>query len=194
MDQHLLNLVPIRRGHFRYESGYHGDLWLDLEALFLRPAGLQPFIDARAQQLSLHDIEAVCGPLTGGAFVAQMVARTLGSEFYFTQRVESPNEYANGPATYRLPNAVRPLVRGKRIAIVDDAINAGSAIAGTLTELRDAGATPIAVGTLLVLGDASAKLLAANRLPLERIAAVPSALWLRADCPLCANGVSLMTV
>ena len=31
-----------RRGHFLLESGHHGNLWLDLNSLFLRPAALLP--------------------------------------------------------------------------------------------------------------------------------------------------------
>jgi hypothetical protein len=33
-------LGPPRRGHFVLESGHHGNLWLDLNSLFLRPAAL----------------------------------------------------------------------------------------------------------------------------------------------------------
>ena len=37
LQQELLALLPRRQGHFRLESGHHGDLWLDLDPLFLRP-------------------------------------------------------------------------------------------------------------------------------------------------------------
>jgi hypothetical protein len=29
-------IVPARRGHFRLESGHHGELWLELELLLVR--------------------------------------------------------------------------------------------------------------------------------------------------------------
>jgi orotate phosphoribosyltransferase len=34
MESNVLDLLPIRRGHFRFESGYHGEIWLDLDRLF----------------------------------------------------------------------------------------------------------------------------------------------------------------
>ena len=34
----VVQLVRPRAGHFDLGTGYHGDLWLDLDALFLRPA------------------------------------------------------------------------------------------------------------------------------------------------------------
>ena len=43
---------------------------------------------------------------------------------------------------------------GRTIAIVDDVANAGSATRATYAELRDAGGSPVAIGTLLTLGTA----------------------------------------
>jgi orotate phosphoribosyltransferase len=37
MVENVLELLSARKGHFLLESGHHGDLWLDLETLFLRP-------------------------------------------------------------------------------------------------------------------------------------------------------------
>ena len=31
-------------GHFVYESGHHGDLWFDLDMLFVHPRRLQPSV------------------------------------------------------------------------------------------------------------------------------------------------------
>jgi orotate phosphoribosyltransferase len=41
----LIEALAARRGHFRLESGHHGELWLDLDPLFARPARLAPFTD-----------------------------------------------------------------------------------------------------------------------------------------------------
>ncbi len=35
IERTLLDAVDASRGHFLYESGHHGDLWLDLDALFV---------------------------------------------------------------------------------------------------------------------------------------------------------------
>src|SRR5947209_33053 len=65
LHEELLALLPRRRGHFRLESGHHGDLWLDLDSLFLRPARLRRFAAALALPFTDLAIEAVCGPLEG---------------------------------------------------------------------------------------------------------------------------------
>jgi orotate phosphoribosyltransferase len=184
----LLGLLPIRRGHFQYESGHHGDTWLDLDALFARPAVLRPITNELARSLAAHGIQAVCGPMTGGALLAQMVADELGIEFYFTRRIAA--EDAIG-ARYALSVSQRPLVCGKSIAVVDDAVNAGSAIGGTLAELRAAGAQPVTIGALIVPGAGAAPIAAAQKMPFAYITQLPTPLWQTSDCPLCRAAVPL---
>ena len=41
MQEQVLELLSARKGHFLLESGHHGDLWLDLESLCLRPQRVQ---------------------------------------------------------------------------------------------------------------------------------------------------------
>ena len=101
MDQDFLSLVPAREGHFRLESGHHGRLWFDLETLFVDPVRLAPFVDALAEKLRAHDVRAVCGPLVGGAFLAQALAVALCTEFWFTERVIPPG--APRPLPGRVP-------------------------------------------------------------------------------------------
>ncbi len=131
----LVNMLAARTGHFRLESGHHGSLWLDLDRLLLRPYALQPFARELAQRLSAHTIQAVCGPMTGGAFVAQFIAADLDVECYYAERTTHHERNGLYPVDYRLPDALRDEVRGKRIAVVDDAINAGSAVRGTVADL-----------------------------------------------------------
>jgi orotate phosphoribosyltransferase len=100
MQRDLLDLLVARRGHFRLESGDHGDLWLDLDALLERPARLVPQIEALGDRLSAHRIDAVCGPLTGGAFLAFAIAARLDLPFAPAERSTE-----RGAARYRIPAA-----------------------------------------------------------------------------------------
>jgi orotate phosphoribosyltransferase len=85
----IVELLEVRRGHFLLESGHHGDLWLELDRLFQRPARLEPFAAELGSRLAQHGIECVCGPLTGGAFVAQTVATGLDLESSWSERTET---------------------------------------------------------------------------------------------------------
>jgi orotate phosphoribosyltransferase len=134
----------------------------------------------------------VCGPLLGGAFLAQIIARSLEVEFCFTERVPPSDEIGSLYRTrYRLPSAFTSRVRGKRIAMVDDVMSAGSALRGTFAELLEHGALPVAAGALLVLGDVGDDFFERNGIPVEAVARDRYELWPPAACPLCAAGVPL---
>jgi orotate phosphoribosyltransferase len=128
----IVGLLQARRGHFLLESGHHGDLWLELDSLFARPARLEPFAAELARRLAAHGIDVVC-----------------------------------------------------------DVVNAASATRATLDELRSCGASVVAIGALVTLGDAAEALAEREGLALERLAALPNTLWQPADCPMCAAGEAL---
>lgn len=186
----LLTLVAARTGHFRLESGHHGELWLELDQLFARPVWLQPFVAELARRIAIHGIDTVCGPLTGGAFLAELMALELGVQFAFADRIASRRE-GLFPVDYRVPGALRPALSGKRVAIVDDAIGMGSAVRATLADLEVCGANPVVIGALLVMGPAGPEFAAARRLPLERLADLPMRTWPPSECRLCASGTPL---
>ena len=83
----FMALAAGRSGHFCMESGLHSALWLDLDALFASPIRVEPFISVLADLLRPFRVAAVCGPLLGGAFLAQRVAQRIGAEFWYTEPV-----------------------------------------------------------------------------------------------------------
>src|SRR5438128_8087130 len=178
-----------RSGHFRFESGHHGDRWLEPDLLLRRPTELRAFAIALAQRLRRRQrFEVICGPLTGGAFLAQMVAEQCDVAFAFAERFAPPPSDALYQVRYRVPNALRDGLRGATVAIVNDVTNAGSAVRGTYEDLVAFGARPVAFGTLIALGDWSSKFAAANNLALESLEHLPNTLWNPEVCPLCAAG------
>jgi orotate phosphoribosyltransferase len=119
------------------------------------------------------------------------LAQRLGAEFYFAER-----EMPDGPrglyrAKYRVPPALVARLAGKRLAIVDDVMSAGSALRGTYADLQAHGATCVVAGALLVLGTAGAGFFAGEGVPVEAPAHHDFELWEPAGCPLCAAGMPL---
>jgi orotate phosphoribosyltransferase len=186
MTQAFLSLVAARRGHFQLESGHHAALWLDLDALFVQPARLRPFVAKLAAGLERYQVAGVCGPLLGGAFLAQILASRLDVEFFFTERISPSEPGGLYRAQYRLPPALCDRVSGSRVAIVDDVISAGSAVRGTYTELRTYGARPVVVGALLQLGSAAKRFFDPEDVPVESVVKMDFDLYVPAECPLCA--------
>lgn len=186
-------LLAGRHGHFQMESGYHSESWFELGSLFDHPDELRPFIAELARRLSSHAPDAVCGPMTGGAKLAALIASELGVACFVARRSATPVAAGMFPVKYRIPAAERQQARGRSVAIVDDAISAGSAVRGTYADLVTFGARPVALGALVVFGDAAARFAAETGLALEGIERVPFDMWSPAECPLCKAGVALDT-
>jgi len=191
MSDDVLKTLPVRAGHFLLESGYHADLWFTLDALFVTPRDVAPLVTALSSRLGPYGASAVCGPLTGGAFLAQAVATELGVDFFFSE--PAPRQSAGGlfASEYRLPAALRNRIRGTRVALVDDVISAGSSVRATAAALAEAGASVAVVGTLLALGTTAVEFFAACGVPVEALGRRDFTMWEAAACPLCRSRAPL---
>lgn len=184
--------LPSRRGHFRLESGYHTDVWLTLDALFTQPHHLAGAIDDLAARVRPYDVDAICGPFVGGAFLALLVAERLEARFFYTQLVAAPSDGMFG-ARYVLTPELARRIAGSRVAVVDEMVSAGSSVRATIEAVRAANASLAVVGCLTLLGTKGQEHFATIGVPLECLDAQPLAMWHPSDCPLCAAGVALET-
>jgi orotate phosphoribosyltransferase len=182
VDSDVIELARPRLGHFDLGTGFHGDVWLDLDALFMRPSLLRPHIGMLAERLREHRIDAVCGPMEGGALLAWAIADRLGVAFLPGYRAPA--------GAYDLPD-IPGGIDGWRVAVADDAVNAGTAVRACANLLDERGAVPVAVAALLSLGPASATVAEAISVPLYSAGAIQSQAWSPAECSLCAGGIPL---
>jgi orotate phosphoribosyltransferase len=194
MKKDLLSFVRERRGHFGLESGHHGDLWYQLETLCLRSREIRPFAAQLAERLVPYNVDAVCGPLVEGAFIALLVSLELDCDFNYAERFADTTRQGLFTVEYRLPKALHSAIKGKRVAIVNDVINAGSAVRGTYADLQAVGASVVGIGALLALGSAIAEFAAKHNVALELLKQMPNNLWTPSECPLCAAGTPLEMV
>jgi len=187
----MIDGITHRNGHFLLESGYHADTWLDLDALFIDPAAMAPNVEALAALIRAHDVSAICGPLLGGAFLAQAVAAAMGVRFYYCEKDRSDSSSALYAARYRLPAGLRTYAPNERFAVVDDVISAGSSVRAVVAELEAAGATTVVVGSLLVLGMKATDYFASIGIPVITLNRRAFQTWLPSDCPMCCGGIPL---
>jgi orotate phosphoribosyltransferase len=189
----FLELADCRTGHFCMESGFHSALWLNLDALFAATSRIEPFISRLADMLRPHRLDAVCGPLLGGAFLAHRVAQLIDAEFWYTAPAAAADGSGLFRARYRLPSAFVTRLSRPRVGLVDDVISAGSSLRATYSELQSITEVA-AVGALLQLGTVGADFFAAHRVPLEQVVEQPFQTWSPADCPQCAAGIPVESV
>jgi len=191
MEENFLSFVRGRQGHFRLESGHHGDVWYELETLCLHSPKIRPYAAQLAARLVQHRVEVVCGPLVEGAFIALLVSLELACRFVYAERFANSEPKGLYPVEYRLPKALHPAVKGQRVAIVNDVVSAGSAVRGAFSDLQANGANIVAIGALLALGDSIARFASEHRVALELLNHMPHNLWTPSECPRCAAGKPL---
>jgi len=188
----LASLLRRRTGHFEYESGHHGDQWLELERLCLEPAALQVFVRELAAILTQTKVEFICGPLVEGALVGLLVAQELEVQFVYAERHVEVEHEGLFPVHYRIPGAVRGELEGKRIAIVNDVINAGSAVQGALNDLATCDVEVVMLASILVVSEAAQALAEEAGVPLASLETEIRPLFEASDCPQCKEGIPLI--
>lgn len=192
MRSGILDLVASRTGHFRLESGHHAERWLDLERLCLDVHAVEPRAHELADRLARHSFDIVCGPLVEGAFVALMIARRLSKPFVYAERIAAAPAAGMFAVRYEVPPSVRHELSGRRVAIVNDFTSAGSAVRGTMRDVRACGGVVAAIGSLVLLGGEADRFCERESIPLEALERIPFEIWDPSMCPLCAAGEPLM--
>jgi len=193
--QMLLNLLHSRSGHFLTESGRHSDVWFNSQNLFKEPNQLSPIVSELGKKITRHTFDIVCGPMFGGAQIAKMISDEYDMDYVISERHVTHDVSSPKPiVSYFIPKNSHGQVKGKKIAIVDDIINAGAATKATYDVLISLGAIPVLLGALLVKGDLIYPFISSNNLSLEMISKCDNNMWLPEECPLCAAHQTLESV
>ena len=121
-----------------------------------------------------------------------MIADDLGIEFVYAERVLT-DRVGLYPVDYRIAPALRGAIEGKRVAIVDDAISAGSAVRATLADAESCGGLPVVLGALITVGSQGRTFAADKQIPLESLVDLPNSIWAPTECPMCALGTPLLS-
>ena len=191
MNEDLLNSLVAQQGHFILESGYHTDIWFNLDSLFTEPKVIAPLVAELAARLKEYNVSGICGPLLGGAFLANNIASVLNSRFYFAEPIPDTSSSGLFNTDYRIPTAFLEKISQERIAVVDDMISAGSSVRATVRALTMAGASTVVIGTFALLGGKATEYFSELGIPIEPLVKRDFNLWKPEECPLCKSGLLL---
>jgi len=166
-------------GHFRLTSGLHSPAYLQCALVLQHPrhaAELGGLLANEIRKLAPEPVGLVVSPALGGLIIGHEVARALGARFIFTERDE------NKKMTLRRGFTVSP---GEAALVVEDVITTGGSTRDVVEALRDAGARPLAAGSIVDRsgGHADVGIPRVALVTLEVVSYDP------AVCPLCAQGV-----
>lgn len=185
-DNDLLDLFQrlgvVSKGHFVLSSGQHSDEYWEKFRLLERPCVTEELCRSIATRYKDRAIEAVVGPTTGGALLAQEVARQLGTRCLLAE-----------PA---LINQGRELRRGfilhlaERILIVDDVLTTGLSLRETLNAVERY--QPEVVGIEVLIDRSGGTAIDHFGVPCHALLTVSARTYEPEECPLCVSGVPVV--
>ena len=126
---------------------------------------LNVLADELTQKIKEFDVDVVVGLPTLGLTLASEVARRLGHsryvpfgtsrKFWYLDELSVPMSSITTAQQKRLYIDPRmlPLLKGKRIALIDDVISSGASIVAGLRLMENAGFKPVVIGAAMLQSD-----------------------------------------
>ena len=168
LRDHLL-AHAVRRGDFVLKSGKASTWFCDVKQTTCRPDGMLLVADAALADMPV-DATAIGGLTMGAdaaAFGTAAVAATRGRRLRsFSVRKETKDHGAGG----RIAGALEP---GDRVVITEDAVTRGVSMLEAAAAVRDAGAEPVLLLSVVDRGERSANSRRPNGLPFLALVTAP---------------------
>ncbi|WP_376794172.1 orotate phosphoribosyltransferase [Thermogemmatispora sp.] len=173
-------LGVVSKGHFVLTSGRHSDEYWEKFRLLEWPRVTEQLCAEIVARHGRQEIEAVAGPTTGGALLAQEVARQLGARCLVVEPA------AGGGRELRRGFSLR---QGERVLVVDDVLTTGLSLQETLQALLVY--EPTVVGIAVLLDRSGGAAAGQFPVPCQALLTVAARTYEPAACPLCAQGLPL---
>jgi orotate phosphoribosyltransferase len=177
----FVQLGVVMRGHFVLSSGRHSNEYWEKFRLLEWPRVTEQLCDQIARRYQQSIIESVIGPTTGGALLAQEVARQLDTRCLLAE-----------PA----PHGGRELRRGfvlhpsERVLIVDDVLTTGLSLRETLEAIELFH--PEIVGLEVLIDRSNGNAMAQFEVPGHALLTVSAQTFSSEECPLCKQGIPIV--
>jgi len=172
----------LQNGHFMLSSGRHSDEYWEKFRLLEWPRVTERLCREIAARYEGATIGAVVGPTTGGALLAQEVARQLGTRCLLAEPV--------------LEKGGRELRRGftlrqsERVLIVDDVLTTGLSLRETLGAVE--GYQPDIVGIEVLIDRSGGTAAAQFGVTCHALLTVSAHTYEPGKCPMCVEGLPLV--
>jgi orotate phosphoribosyltransferase len=184
-DSELLEMFQqlgvVSNGHFVLSSGQHSDEYWEKFRMLEWPRVTEQLCRQITSRYKQSSIAAVIGPTTGGALLAQELARQLDTRCLLAE-----------PA----PGGGRELRRGfvihaaERVLIVDDVLTTGLSLRETLSAIQQF--QPEIVGIEVLIDRSGGDAISQFKVPCRALLTVSARTYYPEECPMCKEGVPIV--
>ena len=174
-------LGVVSNGHFVLSSGRHSNEYWEKFRLLEWPRVTEHLCRQITSRYKQSGIEAVIGPTTGGALLAQEVARQLDTRCLLAE-----------PA----PDGGRELRRGfvlhtsERVLIVDDVLTTGLSLRETLSAIEQF--QPEIIGLEVLIDRSGGDAITQYGVPCHALLTVSAHTYYSEECHMCKEGIPIV--
>lgn len=128
-------------GHFLLSSGLHSPVYLQCARVLMNPKRAEKLCAALAEKVRARfdRIDLVVAPAMGGVIVGYEMARQLGVDGIFTERVDGKFQVRRG---FEIP-------LGTRVLMVEDVVTTGLSSRECIKTIRDFGGYVVGAASLI---------------------------------------------
>lgn len=167
------------QGHFRLTSGLHSAAYMQSALVLQHPRHAEALGRALADDLdklaASEEVVAVISPALGGLIIGHEVARALGVRFIFAERDADRKMSLRRGFT---------LSAGERVVVIEDVITTGGSTMEVIEIVRQAGAIPVAAGSIVDRSGGAADV----GIPRAALLTVKVDAYQPELCPMCQAG------
>ncbi len=174
-------LGVVSNGHFVLSSGRHSDEYWEKFRLLEWPRVTEQLCREIAGRYKQSAISAVVGPTTGGALLAQEVARQLDTRCLLAEPV------SKGERELRRGFALRP---AERVLVIDDVLTTGLSLRETLSAIKPF--QPDIAGIEVLIDRSGGEAIAQFDVPCHALLTVSARTYSPGSCPMCADGLPIV--
>lgn len=135
------NAGAILKGHFKLSSGKHSDTYLQCARVLMNPARAEKLCKVLAEKVraAVGEIDLVVAPAMGGVIVGYEMARQLGVDEVFCERVDGKFEFRRG---FSFP-------KDAKILIVEDVVTTAKSSFETIECIESYGGKVVGEACLI---------------------------------------------
>lgn len=146
----LQGVGAIRRGHFVYTSGRHGDTYIDKNALYTQRKYISRLCRMMIMLLACDRVEVVVGPASGAAILANLTSFHISKHLKHRVRWVVAEKDGSGGFLIRPENV--PLLKDKCVLVVDDITTTGRSLKKVVETVRACGGNVLAAVVIVNRG------------------------------------------
>ncbi len=185
VEELLRKIGAVRKGHFVYKSGRHGNEYINKDALFMYPRELSMICKEMVERFHVDGfVGRVIGPAVGGAILAQWVAHHLQS-IYPSRDVRALFAEKDGDA-FIIKRGYDEVIKGTRTLVVEDVVTTGDSARKVVEAAQRAGAI---VAGVFALWNRGGRAINVGNVPFHALISTEIESYPEKACYLCEQNV-----